>query len=64
MNPSDYKDLGYANDWKAFYPTGQPPEVDACEAQDHKLVVVKIGNCLNEYICKICKIKYAIDSSG
>lgn len=56
----DYTDLGYMNGWQG----DTPEEQKLCRSMGHTQEVETIGNCLVEWKCHICKIKYKVDSSG
>ena len=54
----DILDLGYMNSWDKA-----PEEYKACREADHELTCRAPHNCVIEYTCKVCKIKWSIDSS-
>ena len=53
------KNFGYANGWN-----NTPKEVKCCRDLGHTLEGRKIGNCVHEHYCPICKITWTVDSSG
>lgn len=58
----EYKDLGCMNGWVLG---ASPKEYLCCWSLNHikSIIKKKLGNCLYEYTCPICKIKYSADSS-
>jgi len=54
------KDLGSFNGFHKNVPT----EFIKCTNLGHIPIKTNLGKCLNEYTCKICQIKYSVDSSG
>ena len=58
MNDKEIQDLGYANGW------GETKEiVDICESLKHKKEIIRIGQCLTQYICRECGYSYKVDST-
>ena len=49
---------GYANGWNET-----PEAIKKCRELKHKTVEKKLGRCLNQYTCDICKYTYKVDSS-
>ena len=58
MGEHEVKDLGCMNGWKI-----PPDEYKDCVDSNHDVSTKKLGNCWYEYTCKVCGIRYNIDSS-
>jgi hypothetical protein len=54
----DILDLGYMNSWGE-----SPEEYKKCRDADHELTCREPYRCVIEYTCKVCKIKWSVDSS-
>lgn len=60
MIMTNYKDLGYLNEWFK----NPPEEVTKCVKENHKKKYQVINSkCITVVWCDICKYKYKIDSS-
>ena len=59
IKDKEIKDLGTVNGWKKC-----PEEYMKCQVEANHITAHRnIGICHNEYTCKICGIKWRIDSS-